>query len=117
MAKNYLLRRRTQERIDERIERLLNRIGNPEPPLELKIARDALDLDLAYFQKDDPSIIDDVISMLRVSGKQIIRRPALFVDVVRKFELRAFYLPDEKRILLDKGSGTSLNFAGQKPMR
>ena len=36
MAKNYLLRRRTQERIDERVERLLNRIGNPEPPLETR---------------------------------------------------------------------------------
>ena len=31
MAKNYILRRRTQERIDERVERLLNRLGNPEP--------------------------------------------------------------------------------------
>ena len=42
---------------------------------------------------------DDVISMLRVAGKQIIRRPSLFADVVRKFKLNAFYLPDEKRIL------------------
>lgn len=102
MAKNYLLRRRTLERIDERVERLLNRVGNPDPPLKLELVRDALDLDLAYFRKDDPSVIDDVISMLRVAGKQIIRRPSLFADVVRKFDLHAFYLPDGKRILLDK---------------
>lgn len=102
MAKNYILRRRTQERIDERVERLLNRLGNPEPPLKLEHVRDALDLDRAYFQKDDPSLMDDVISMLRVAGKQVLRRPTLFLDAVRKFDLRAFYLPDEKRILIDK---------------
>lgn len=102
MAKNYLLRQRTKERIDQRVERLLNRIGNPEPPLELALVRDALDLDRGYFQMDDPSLLDDVVSMLRVGGKQLLRRPALFVDVVRKFDLKAFYLPDEKRILMDK---------------
>ncbi len=103
MAKNYILRRRTQESIDERVERLLNRLGNPEPPLKLEHVRDALDLDRAYFQKDDPSLMDDVISMLRVAGKQVLRRPTLFLDAVNKFDLRAFYLPDEKRILIDKG--------------
>ena len=102
MAKNYILRRRTQERIDERVERLLNRLGNPEPPLKLEHVRDALNLDRAYFQKDDPSLMDDVISMLRVAGKQVLRRPTLFIDAVKKFDLRAFYLPDEKRILMDK---------------
>lgn len=103
MAKNYILRRRTEQGIDERVERLLNRLGNPEPPLDLAVVRDALDLDLAYFRKDDPSLADDVISVLRVAGKQLIKRPTLFLDVVRKLDIRAFYLPDEKRILLDSG--------------
>lgn len=103
MAKNYILRHRVKARIDDRVERLLNRIGNPEPPLDLAVVRDALDLDLGYFQKDDPSVVDDVISLLRVAGKQILKRPMLMADVVRKFDLRAFYLPDEKRILMDQG--------------
>ena len=102
MAKNYVLRRRTQEHIDDRVARLLNRIDNPEPPLKLELVRDALDLDRQYFWKDDPSLMDDVISVLRVAGKQVVMRPTLFFDAVRRFDLRAFYLPDEKRILLDK---------------
>ena len=57
MAKNYILRPRTMERIDQRVERLLDRIGNPEPPLELALVRDALELDRDYFRMDDPSFV------------------------------------------------------------
>lgn len=102
MARNYILRRKTQQEIDERVERVLARLGNPEPPLDLRVVRDLLSLDLAYFRKDDPSLADDVISRMRMASKQIIRRPMLFFEAVAKFDLRALYLPDNKRILLDQ---------------
>ena len=102
MARNYILRRKTQQEIDERVERVLTRLGHPEPPLDLRTVRDLLSLDLAYFRKDDPSLADEVISRMRMAGKQIIRRPMLFFEAVAKFDLRALYLPDNKRILLDQ---------------
>lgn len=102
MARNYILRRKTQQEIDERVERVLARLGNPEPPLDLRVVRDLLSLDLAYFRKDDPSLADEVISRMRMASKQIIRRPMLFLEAVAKFDLRALYLPDNKRILLDR---------------
>ncbi|WAP66852.1 ImmA/IrrE family metallo-endopeptidase [Jiella pelagia] len=37
-----------------------------------------------------------------MASKQIIRRPTLFFEAVAKFDLRALYLPDNKRILLDQ---------------
>jgi len=57
MAQNYILRRRTQERIDERVERLLNRLGNPEPRLKLEHVRDALSLGRAFFLPDEKRIL------------------------------------------------------------
>lgn len=102
MARNYILRRKTQQEIDNRVERVLARLGHPEPPLDLRIVRDLLSLDLAYFRKDDPSLADEVISRMRMAGKQLVRRPMLFLEAVAKFDLRALYLPDTKRILLDQ---------------
>lgn len=102
MARNYILRRKTQQEIDERIERVLVRLGHPEPPLDLRIVRDLLSLDLVYFRKDDPSLADEVISRMRMASKQVIRRPMLFFEAVAKFDLRALYLPDNKRIMLDQ---------------
>ncbi|MEL6773230.1 MAG: DUF955 domain-containing protein, partial [Pseudomonadota bacterium] len=101
MARNFILRRKTQQEIDDRVERVLARLGHPEPPLDLRIVRDLLSLDLAYFRKDDPSLADEVISRMRMAGKQLVRRPMLFLEAVAKFDLRALYLPDTKRILLD----------------
>lgn len=97
MARNYILRRKTQQEIDERVgERVLARLGNPEPPLILRVVRDLLSLDLTYFRKDDPSLADEVISRMRMASKQIIRRPMLFFEAVAKFDLRALYLPEQQ---------------------
>src|SRR5439155_5316200 len=38
---------------------------------------------------------------LTVAGKQVIQRPSLLAEVIKKFDLKALLLPDRRRILLD----------------
>jgi hypothetical protein len=39
---------------------------------------------------------------MKVAGAQVLKRPTILGDAIRKLSLKALYLPDEKRILLDK---------------
>lgn len=102
MNKNTIIRVKTCNDIDRRVERVLKGIGNPEPPLDLLSVRDLLKLDLEYYTGDDPGILQEAVSRIRVAGKQVLKRPGLLIDAIRKFELRALYIPDQKRILLDR---------------
>ena len=43
-----------------------------------------------------------MVSKAKIAGKQLIARPTLLLDVVRKFELKAFWVPDRKRIMIDE---------------
>jgi len=43
-----------------------------------------------------------MVSKVKVAGRQIIARPTLILEVVRKFDLKAFWVPDRKRIMVDK---------------
>ena len=101
MAKNLLLLPKTQLDIDKRVERVLRGLGNPEPPLQLEDVRELLKLDLAFYTSDDPSLAREAISRIRVGAIQVFKRPSLILDAVRTFSLKALYLPDRKRILLD----------------
>jgi hypothetical protein len=87
--------------IDRHVEKVLRGLGNPEPPLDLAVVRDLLALDRAFYSSTDDSAIQETIHRVRVAGKQVLRRPALLFEVIRKLELRGLYLPDRKRILLD----------------
>lgn len=102
MTKNVLLLPRTKLDIDQRVERVLRGLGNPEPPLRLEDVRELLSLDLAFYTADDPGLAREAISRIRVGAIQIFRRPALIIEAVKKFSLKALYLPDRKRIMLDE---------------
>ena len=54
MAKNQLLKPRTIQDIDKRVDRILRGLGNPEPPFRLEEARELLELDLEFYTADDP---------------------------------------------------------------
>src|SRR5208282_619531 len=88
--------------INRRVERILKDLGNPEPPLSLEDVRYLLRLDLKYYSSTDVSAAREVAHKLYVAGKQIIERPALLIDVIRKSKLSALWLPDRKRILIDR---------------
>lgn len=88
--------------IQHQVSRLLRDLDDPEPPLSLEMVRDWLELDLQYYSTDDHTFVRDVVHKLKVAGKQILRRPTLLLDAIRKASLRALWLPDRKRILIDE---------------
>ena len=101
MSKNRLLSAKTAQDIDQRVERVLKGLGNPEPPLRLEDIRHLLKLDRRFYTAKDPSVVQETMSRIRVATIQIYERPTLILDAIKKFSLKALYLPDQKRILLD----------------
>ena len=102
MARNRIIRAKTAKDIDRRIERVLRGLDHPEPPLHLEEVRELLQLDRVFYTADDPSLVRETISRIRTAGIQVFKRPKLLIDAIRKSSLQALYLPDRKRILLDK---------------
>ena len=101
MGRNRQLRQRTSADIDQRVERVLKGLGNPEPPLELADVRELLKLDRVFYTADDPTLIQEAVSRIRVASIQLFQRPTLLLDAIKKMSLKALYIPDRKRILLD----------------
>lgn len=102
MKHNVILKPKTRHSIEERVARLLDDLGNPEPPLDLSAVRELLQLDLSYYQSDDEGLLQEVTHKLKVAGRQVLRRPSRVLDAVKKFDLRALYVPDRKKILIDE---------------
>ncbi len=102
MTKNVIIRTRTLEDIEKRVDRVLRDLGNPEPPLKLEHVRELLKLDHAYYSGEDPSLLTTLASRIRVGTLQVFKRPTLLRDVVRSLDLRGLYLLDQKRILIDE---------------
>jgi hypothetical protein len=100
--KNILIRERTARDIDEQVSKVLRGLGNPEPPLSLDEVRELQRLDRGYYSSTEDGALREVAHRLLVAGKQVLARPALLGEAVKKWSLRALYLPDRKRILIDK---------------
>jgi hypothetical protein len=100
--KNILLRERTAGDIDDQVAKVLRGLGNPEPPLNLDDVRELLRLDRAYYSSTEDGVLKEVAHRLRIAGRQVLARPALLADAIKKWSLRALYLPDRKRILIDR---------------
>lgn len=100
--RNKRIGHRTVVDIDGQIAKVLRGLGNPEPPLDLRLVRDLLKLDRSYYSTTDDSLLREVYSRLKVAGVQVLLRPTILGDAVRSLSLKALYLPDQKRILLDK---------------
>lgn len=98
---NRYLDERTARDIDKRITKILNDLDNPEPPLRLEQVRELLKLDFGFYSSSDTGAIAETIHRLKVAGKQVISRPSLLIDAIKKWELKALWVPDRKRILLD----------------
>lgn len=100
--KNANLGHRTIIDIDSQVAKVLKGLGNLEPPIDLRVVRDLLKLDRGYYSTTDDSLLRETFSRMKVAGKQVLLRPTLLRDAVRTLSLKALYLPDQKRILLDK---------------
>ena len=98
---NHFLPQRTEQDIDRKIAKILNDLDDSQPPLRLEVVRDLLRLDLGYYSGSDPGILQETIHRITVVGKQVIERPMLLVEAVKKLSLKALWIPDKKRILID----------------
>jgi len=101
-VKNQFLRNATASDIDEQVEKILRGLGHPEPPLRLEEVRELLNLDRQFYTTNDTGVLAETFSRLTVAGKQVLARPMLLVDAIKKWEFKALYLPDRKRILIDE---------------
>lgn len=95
------LRPRIQRDIETKADKVLRELGFPEPPLDLAIVRELLKLDLAYFSTEQDGLFRLTVSRLKRGTKQILERPGLLGEAIAKFDLRALYLPDERRVMID----------------
>jgi Zn-dependent peptidase ImmA (M78 family) len=101
-VRNVSLRHRTVADIDGQVAKVLRGLGNPAPPIDLRVVRDLLQLDRGYYSTTDDSLLRETFSRMKVAGLQVLLRPTILGDAVRTLSLKALYLPDQKRILLDK---------------
>lgn len=93
---------RTALDIDRQVARILSDLDDPEPPLRLDDVRRLLTLDLAWYTSSDDGLLRETWHRIKMAGKQILDRPSLLVDAVKKFSLKALWVPDRKTILLDR---------------
>jgi len=100
-VRNIILSHPTAADIDGQVKKILRGLGNPEPPIDLRQVRELLKLDRRYYSTTDDSFLREMISRLTVAGKQVLTRPSLLRDAVKAFDLRALFVPDRRRILLD----------------
>lgn len=100
--RNIHLRARTQQDIDSQVAKILRGLGNPKPPLSLEQVRELLKLDKKFYSSTEDGILRETTSRLIVAGKQILRRPTMLSDAIRKADLRALFVPDPRLILLDE---------------
>lgn len=96
-----ILRARVRADILSKADRILRELGYPEPPLRLEDVRELLKLDRSFFTGETDGLLKTAFSRLKRAGKQLLKRPTLLGEAIKKFDLRALYLPDQKRILID----------------
>lgn len=88
--------------IDAQIDKVLRGLGNPDPPIRLDDVRELLRLDRQYYSSTDDSVVREFISKVKIGVQQLFLRPTLIFDIVKKASVSAFWIPDGKRILIDK---------------
>jgi len=98
--RNKFLDGRSARDIDAQVAKILRGLGNPKPPLNLDAVRELLRLDRQYFSSQDDGVLREFVSRAVIAGKQVALRPMLVIDTIRKWDLKALYLPDRKKILI-----------------
>lgn len=99
--RNVALGPRTISDIDKQVEKILRGLGNPEPPISLQMVRELLKLDRRFYSSTDDGFVQEVFSRMRIAGLQVLQRPTLLKEAIQKLSIKALYLPDSKRILID----------------
>jgi len=99
--RNRFLDERTARDIDSLVAKIFRGLGNPDPPLVLDDVRVLQKLDRHFYSSVDDGALREYVSRAYIGMKQVFSRPTLILDVVRKRSLKALYLPDRRRVLID----------------
>lgn len=106
MTTNLILDEHTARDIETRVSRIHRDLDYRGGKVELADVRSLLKLDLTYYAADDAGLLSDVIHKLKVGAKQVIARPTLLLEAIRKLDLKALFVPDRKQILIDSSLPT-----------
>ena len=101
MIRNHFIARKPGTDIAERVDLVLRKLGNPEPPLNLAAVRRLLELDLRFYPTDDNEFSMEAVSKIMVSRMHVYRRQLLLIEAIRRFDLSALYLSKWRSIFLD----------------
>ena len=101
VIRNHFIARKPGTDIAERVDVVLRKLGNPEPPLNLAAVRQLLRLDLRFYPTDDKEFSLEAVSQLMVSKMHVYRRQLLLIEAIRRFDLSALYLSKWRSIFLD----------------
>ncbi len=99
--RNLYLSSGTEAAIDKQVVKVLKGLGNPEPPLRLELVYELLKLDAQFYTTTEDGVFRETVSRIKVGAKQILQRPMLLWEAISKADLKACYIPDKKRILID----------------
>ena len=101
MIRNHFIARKPGTDIAERVDLVLRKLGNPEPPLSLAEVRQLLGLERRYYPTDDKEFSLEAVSKIMVSTMHVYRRQLLLIEAIRRFDLSALYLSKWRSIFLD----------------
>ena len=99
---NIIIGGKEKRDINKVVDNLLRNLGNPEKKLDLESVRNALELDKNFFTRNDEGFLQEFISHIRFGSKRIFQEPKRLLRVVKELDIKALYLPEKKRIMIDK---------------
>ena len=86
---------KTTQAIEKRVVRVLTAISCRDPPVSVEDVLKYLDLHRGYYDLENPSFKDDLFHKAKLTLKKVM-------DVVKKTGLRALWLPDDGKVMLDR---------------
>ena len=100
--KNQPIDQYAAQDIQDQVDKILRGLGNPEPPLDLLDVRELRNLDRQFYSTKDNGALREFVSRVIVGAKQLAKRPSLMMEVIRRADLKALWIPDRNRILLNE---------------
>lgn len=98
---NHILSHGTAAQIDQCVAKVLADLDQPEPPLDLDAVRELLRLDRQFYSSAEDGILKEVIHKLQIGARQVLTRPSRILTAIRTRKLRALWVPERRRVLID----------------
>lgn len=99
--RKVILKPGTRIEIDAQVEKILRGLGNPEPPLDLDAVFKLQQLDPQFYRTSEDGVVRETISRVKVGAKLFFEKPTRIWDAIRAANLKAIWIPEQKRILVD----------------